>query len=314
MHKNILIFIASLLFFSCENSEQKDYKTLPIEAFLSGGLEREYMLYVPPSAQKNSPLIFMLHGLGSTNSIIMNYSQMNLVADKYGFSVCYPQGIKSSKRSIYTKKGSTFWNVGYETHKDETVDDIGFITSLAKYLQSEHGFDPEKTFCAGMSNGGDMSYLLGCQAPDVFKAIAPITGCMMGWIYDSCNQKDPLPVFQVHGTADNTTYYDGDEDNSDKWGAYMGVERTIDLWVERNKCKNVVIDTLPDTDPSEGSIVITHKYTGGINGNQVWFYKVINGDHEWPPGWPKRSGNGDLNTSEEIWKFFVNDMKNRGVL
>ena len=244
----------------------------------------------------------------------MNYSQMNMVADKYGFAVCYPQGIKSSKKSIYTKKGSTFWNVGYETHKDETVDDIGFITSLAKHLQSEHGFNPEKTFCAGMSNGGDMSYLLGCQSADVFKAIAPITGCMMGWIYDSCNQNDPLPVFQVHGTADNTTYYDGDEDNSDKWGPYMGVERTIDLWVERNKCKNVVIDTLPDTDPNDGSIVITHKYTGGINGNQVWFYKVINGDHEWPPGWPKRSGNGDLDTSEEIWKFFVSDMKNRGVM
>ena len=61
-------------------------------------------------------------------------------------------------------------------------------------------------------------------------------------------------------------------------------------------------------------IVITNKYTGGINGNQVWFYKVINGDHEWPPGWPKRSGNGDLDTSEEIWKFFVTDMKNRGVI
>ena len=206
MQKTFLILFTSLFLFSCEKSAEKNYKTLPVETFLSGGLEREYTLYIPPSASKNSPLVFMLHGLGSTNTIIMNYSQMNQVADKYGFAVCYPQGIKSSKASIYTKKGSTFWNVGYDTHKDETVNDIEFITSLAQYLQNEHNFNPEKTFCAGMSNGGDMSYLLGCQAPDVFKAIAPITGCMMGWSYDSCNQNDPLPVFQVHGTADNTTY------------------------------------------------------------------------------------------------------------
>ena len=199
MHKTILILFTSLFLFSCEKSAEKNYKALPIETFLSGGLERGYTLYIPPSASKNSPLV------GSTNTIIMNYSQMNQVADKYGFAVCYPQGIKSSKASIYTKKGSTFWNVGYDTHKDETVNDIEFITSLAQYLQNEHNFNPEKTFCAGMSNGGDMSYLLGCQAADVFKAIAPITGCMMGWIYDSCNQNDPLPVFQVHGTADNTT-------------------------------------------------------------------------------------------------------------
>ena len=94
----------------------------------------------------------------------------------------------------------------------------------------------------------------------------------------------------------------------------MGVEKTIDLWVKRNQCKSVVIDTLPDKDPKDGSIVISHKYIDGLNGNQVWFYKIINGDHEWPPGWPERSGNGDLDTSTEIWKFFSQDMKNRGVL
>ena len=294
----------TLFVVSCKNSRKKDLITLPVQTFLSGGLEREYMLYIPQSAEKNSPLVFMLHGLGSTHTIIMNYSQMNQVADKHGFAVCYPQGIRGAENTRHTKKGTPFWNVGYETHKNETVDDVSFIKSLAIYLQQEYNLDPEKTFCAGMSNGGDMSYLLGCEAPDIFKAIAPITGCMMGWIYESCNKNDPVPVFQVHGTADKTTYYDGDVDNRDKWGVYMGVETTINFWVDRNECKEVNIDTLPDIDRNDGSIVITEKYTGGRNNNEVWFYKVINGDHEWPPGWPVKSGNGDLNTSEEIWKFF----------
>ena len=301
----------TLFVVSCKNSRKKDLITLPVQTFLSGGLEREYMLYIPQSAEKNSPLVFMLHGLGSTHTIIMNYSQMNQVADKHGFVVCYPQGIRGAENTRHTKKGTPFWNVGYETHKNETVDDVSFIKSLAIYLQQEYNLDPEKTFCAGMSNGGDMSYLLGCEAPDIFKAIAPITGCMMGWIYESCNKNDPVPVFQVHGTADKTTYYDGDVDNRDKWGAYMGVETTINFWVDRNECKEVNIDTLPDIDRNDGSIVITEKYTSGWNNNEVWFYKVINGDHEWPPGWPVKSGNGDLNTSEEIWKFFQHSMKQK---
>ena len=301
----------TLFVVSCKNSRKKDLITLPVQTFLSGGLEREYMLYIPQSAEKNSPLVFMLHGLGSTHTIIMNYSQMNQVADKHGFVVCYPQGIRGAENTRHTKKGTPFWNVGYETHKNETVDDVSFIKSLAIYLQQEYNLDPEKTFCAGMSNGGDMSYLLGCEAPDIFKAIAPITGCMMGWIYESCNKNDPVPVFQVHGTADKTTYYDGDVDNRDKWGVYMGVETTINFWVDRNECKEINIDTLPDIDRNDGSIVITEKYTGGRNNNEVWFYKVINGDHEWPPGWPVKSGNGDLNTSEEIWKFFQHCMNQR---
>ena len=301
----------TLFVVSCKNSRKKDLITLPVQTFLSGGLEREYMLYIPQSAEKNSPLVFMLHGLGSTHTIIMNYSQMNQVADKHGFVVCYPQGIRGAENTRHTKKGTPFWNVGYETHKNETVDDVSFIKSLAIYLQQEYNLDPEKTFCTGMSNGGDMSYLLGCEAPDIFKAIAPITGCMMGWIYESCNKNNPVPVFQVHGTADKTTYYDGDVDNRDKWGVYMGVETTINFWVDRNECKEVNIDTLPDIDRNDGSIVITEKYTGGRNNNEVWFYKVINGDHEWPPGWPVKSGNGDLNTSEEIWKFFQHFINQR---
>ena len=34
--------------------------------------------------------------------------------------------------------------------------------------------------------------------------------------------------------------------------------------------------------------------------NNVWFYKVEGGGHDWPGAW----GNQDINASEEIWKFF----------
>jgi len=301
----LLISLTIVLFVSCKNTTAEN-----LIAFDMNGETRQYILHRPDGLQENSPLVFVLHGLGGSASGIREYSRMDKVADENGFAVCYPQGTGGSEDTKYTKKGTHFWNVGYEVHKNETVDDVEFITSLAMFLQEKYNLDSEKTFCTGMSNGGDMSYLLGCAAPDIFKAIAPITGCMMKWIYDSCNENDPVPVFHVHGTADHTTYYDGDEENRDEWGAYMGVERTINLWIERNECSNTSVDTLPDIDKNDGSIVIAQKNTGGKNNNEVWFYKVIGGDHEWPQGWPKNSGNQDLNTSAEIWNFFQHSMKN----
>lgn len=301
MVKLILTFFYVTLFFSC--SKNKDQLSFVFE---HDGITREYMLYIPNTIKPQAPLIFVLHGLGSTNSHIRDYSQMDLVANKNGFVVCYPQGTGSTKNTIHTKKGSSFWNVGYEIHKNEVVDDVSFLTSLAIYLQQEYDLDPEKTFCTGMSNGGDMSYLLGCQAPEVFKAIASITGCMMEWIYKSCDNNSPLPVFQIHGTRDNITYYDGDIKNRDRWGAYLGVESTIQFWVDHNMCSQSIIDTIGFVN-NESRYIIREKFLNGVDENEVWLHKVIDGGHDWV----QKSLEKDFNTSEEIWKFFEHLMSFR---
>ncbi len=301
MVKLILTFFYVTLFFSC--SKNKDQLSFVFE---HDGITREYMLYIPNTIKPQAPLIFVLHGLGSTNSHIRDYSQMDLVANKNGFVVCYPQGTGSTINTIHTKKGSSFWNVGYEIHKNEVVDDVSFLTSLAIYLQQEYDLDPEKTFCTGMSNGGDMSYLLGCQAPEVFKAIASITGCMMEWIYKSCDNNSPLPVFQIHGTRDNITYYDGDIKNRDRWGAYLGVESTIQFWVDHNMCSQSIIDTIGFVN-NESRYIIREKFLNGVDENEVWLHKVIDGGHDWV----QKSLEKDFNTSEEIWKFFEHLMSFR---
>ena len=311
MKKFIVIFLVAILAIFWDKIESyidskadHNYQSNKIIKFDLNGDIREYLLHIPKNIQPNAPLVFVLHGLRSTALYIQENTSMDSVADKNGFVVCYPQGSSSIEKTIYTEKGSYFWNVGYEIHKNETVDDIFFLKSLAVFLQQKYNLNPEKTFCTGMSNGGDMSYLLACEAPDIFKGIATITGCMMGSIYNSCSKNDPVPVFQLHGTNDNTTYYDGDLENRYKWGAYMGVESTIKFWVNRNKCTLSNVDTLPDIYKKDGSYIIREKYSNRINKNEVWFYKVINGDHEWPIKERKHWGNRDINTSEEIWKFF----------
>ena len=230
----------------------------------------------------------------------MNYSGLNQIADENGFAVCYPQG-------LIDDWDYAFWNVGYDWHVDETVDDVGFSTSLAQYLQTEYNLSAHNTFSTGMSNGGDMSYLLACQASDVFKAVAPVAGCMMTWLYNSCAPLNPIPVFEIHGTDDDVTWWDGaDENNNDGYGPWESVDTTFNFWTQLNSCTEFIIDTLPDIDMSDGSYVVSHKNTNGLNNNEVWLYEVVNGGHDWPGAY----GNMDINSSEEIWNFFENFINN----
>ena len=46
--------------------------------------------------------------------------------------------------------------------------------------------------------------------------------------------------------------------------------------------------------------MITEKHINGINNNEVWLYKVVNGGHDWPGVY----GNMDINAGEEVWNFF----------
>ena len=100
--------------------------------FNHGGISRQYYLYKPQSLPVGSPLVFVFHGYGSNALNIMNYSNMNDVADTNLFAVCYPQG-------TYDDFGSQFWNVGYEFHSDE-IDDLDFVLDLSQYLTYEHHF------------------------------------------------------------------------------------------------------------------------------------------------------------------------------
>ena len=56
------------------------------------GLEREYYLYRPEGLKAGAPLVIVLHGYGG--SALKGKKAMMDVADRNGFAVCYPQGIK----------------------------------------------------------------------------------------------------------------------------------------------------------------------------------------------------------------------------
>ena len=265
--------------------------------FEHDGVEREYLLHIPDQIEPDAPLVFALHGYTGSANGLRNYIGMDAIANEFGFAVCYPNGTKDAF-------GNGFFNVGYAFHSDEEVDDMSFLTALADYLQETYTLSKENTFSTGMSNGGDMSYRLACQAPEVFKAIAPVAGTMMLNVQQNCPVQG-IPVMEIHGTADDVTYYEGDINNVDGWGAYLSIPEVIDFWVETNQCTVSSTEVFPDLAPNDGSQVERTVYSNGLNNSEVWLYKVLEGGHDWPGAW----GNMDINSSFEIWYFFSKFME-----
>ena len=257
--------------------------------FSHNGLNREYIYYSPADIQPDAPLVFVAHGFTGSAQGIMNYCGMNAVADENGFAVCYPQGTSDSW-------GDNFWNVGYNFHSGVTVDDVGFIVSLASYLQSTYELSSENTFFTGMSNGGELCYLLACEVPDVFRAFAPVAGTITpnGLTKNICSPTFPVAIFETHGINDNITLFEGDPFDQ-YWGPYLGVDSIINFWVDHNSLTDLVVDTFPNLN-NNNKITISQKYSASNTNNEVWLYTHESG-HNW-------GDDGDIVIEEEIWLFF----------
>ena len=233
--------------FTSQLLSQLEYHTINVGGF--EGQSRGYYIYVPDEVDLNTPLIFVLHGYSSSASTIMSYSGFNNLAEQNNFIVCYPQGTTDIH-------GNAFFNVGYAFHAFSDVDDVEFIRTLSSHIVNEYNLTGFNIFSTGMSNGGDMSYLLACEASDIVRAIAPVAGCMMEWIQDSCNPniRDLFLRFMERMTI---RLGGGDYNNAGGWGNYIAVMPTFSFWVNLNNCSAFQSIELPNSNESDGSYVIS---------------------------------------------------------
>ena len=255
------------------------------------GNEREYWLVVPDSLCAARPLVFMLHGYGGKAEGY--FPAMAECARRHGFVLCCPQGLQGPGRKPNTT--SPGWNVGYSFQQGWKVDDIAFICALERKLQKRFKLNPKNAFFSGMSNGGEMCYLMAYKHPERFAAFASLAGLTMEWTYRSLEPRGPVPFMEVHGTADRTSEWNGDPENAGNWGAYVGVPQAVGRMVSVNCCTHELCDTLKLFTP-ESNKVILHRYVGGTGGNEVRLYEVVGGKHT--------KAEKDMDTAEEVWKFF----------
>lgn len=266
------------------------------DSVLFQGTYREYFMFLPETPAPGKPVMLMLHGHGGNAK---DYRpEMSVEALKHGFALCVPMGAKSpaNKRS---------WNVRYNNQKGWEADDVSFICALSDSVAHRYGLNPDNAFLSGMSNGGDIGYIIAYQRPEHFRAIASVAGMTMCWVLEEIKPRGRVPFMEVHGTADKTTYWDGDYDDKGGWGPYISVDEAIERVNRINGCE--LVDTLampllhPEGDPKGPSRPVTKFTYAAPDGVEVLVYKVYGGKHSWHLA--------DMDTCGEILKFFEQYLK-----
>jgi polyhydroxybutyrate depolymerase len=236
----------------------------------SSGLERSYRLHVPKSYRtaKRAPLVLVLHGAsGNAGRVEIRY-HWDALSDRDGFFVAYPQGIRDQ------------WNAALDAR---AVDDVRFLTALIDHLVRTLRVDSRRVYVAGMSNGGAMTYRIGCALPDRIAAIAPVEAWNPG-----CRPTRPVSMVAVHGLADHQVSFTSAQQSVSAWRAYDGCP--VDARIQR-------------VGP------VTHSvWAPCALATAVELYAVAGSGHEWPGSSPPLAGHDppspDLDATQVIWHFF----------
>ena len=251
-----------------------------------GGIDRTFVLDVPREVRPGAPLVMAFHGFTGSAKGFRELAGFTPLVEKFGFVAVYPQGTTDSN-------GRAFFNVGYEFHRNQKVDDAEFARGLADRLVRDLGLDERAVYATGFSNGGDMSFFLGAQKNPFVSAIAPVAGTMMdSWARDF-RPATRISVLAVNATHDRTTLWDGDLKNRDGWGAYLGTEAVLDLWINGLGLTQVNRVALPQS-------IHRTRWSAVSDNTEVELYERGVDGHEWP----RHLGEEATPTAEVIWRFF----------
>ncbi len=241
------------------------------------GLVRTYKLHAPPTlvAGATLPLVVAVPYRGGDSTSMRNLTELNAKADREGFLVAYPDGVRRSMNAL-TCCGSN--------------DDVGFVRSMVEHLVAVWQVDPGRVYATGVSIGAEMTFRLAVEAPGVFAAIAPVSGGFIGSRVDndaSYRSSRPTSVLSIVGNDDGSRvrYINGLE----KWQQRLGCQPGAPEWI----------------DPEE----TVHRFVAPCaDGSEVASYTVLSMGHQWPGGADVDGlGRRDraINAVDLMWDFFL---------
>ncbi len=171
-----------------------------------GGTTRSYILHVPTAVtgQTPVPLVLDFHPILADDSYEAANSGYKALADQEGFVVAFPDGIDNA------------WNIGPCCTMSRTVDDLGFARALVTKIEGGGCIDPKRVYAVGYSMGGGMSHYLGCNAADVFAAIAPAAFDLLE------ESEEPGGASNPPNGLDVTIHFLGAEGTFQKWAQLDG--------------------------------------------------------------------------------------------
>ena len=268
------------------------------------GLQRSYIVHVPPGASTPRPVVINLHGGGSNGEAQQRYTQMDSVADREHFIVVYPNGSGRGRFLV--------WNAGTccGAAPAKRIDDVGFIRAVIDDLAKRVPVDRSRVYATGLSNGSMMSYRLAAEAPDLVAAIAGVSGSMVVMQF---HPTLPVPIMHFHSVDDPRALYNGGLGppfpGTTTRALHPPVEQQLAKWIAHNGCPST--PKIEKRLSGEGNTATKLVYAPCSSGAPVVFWKMSGSGHVWPgkdavPMAKRVLGKPThlIDANEEIWAFF----------
>lgn len=197
---------------------------------------RNFEIFVPDvPGVVAMPLVIDMHPMLVPARMYKYLMRWRRVAKDNGFIVAFPSG----KNLPYPQ-----WNAGkYCCGLAQILkpDDVGFIRDLVEHISSIKNVNRKKVYATGYSNGGGMSFRLGCEAADIFAAIAPIA---QGNPFPDCHPSRPISLINVRGVGDMPVFISSiSRFPFSLYAAGPHPEADIADWKEINQCVGEQVDT-----------------------------------------------------------------------
>lgn len=246
--------------------------------FQVDGFQHTALVNLPPNAAPGTalPLVLMFHGAGSTGPETERTIGLTEVADRFGFIVVYPNA------------NGAFWDLAHGPGSEN--GDIAFVRELLDRLEASLCVDESRVYVAGGSWGGGFATLFGCELSDRIAGIATVAGIY--GIEPACQPRRPLPVLEVHGTADSTVPYNG----SGRLHA-QSVAWFLGQWQAFDSCP-----AEPAARRKLGRHVVLESWSGCAGGTTVAHVKLVGEQHVWPR--PRPQNRVPFDASLALWEFF----------
>lgn len=238
------------------------------ETLIHAGAQREYLLYIPTSYQRDTraPLVFNFHGFGGSAEGQLLTSDWRRIAEKDGVIVVYPQGSE-------LESGSPHWNPHPASADNKSSsDDLGFISSLIDDLSERYAVDNDRVYATGYSNGAGMAYGLAHHLDERFAAIAPVSGLMSEDLARSDSDGHPVALIHFNGTEDTERSMDGVD------GHLASVDDMLAYWSDVNEAD--LAETV-NLEQRSGLTIERSDYALETGETPVQSYVIHGGGHDW---------------------------------
>lgn len=245
------------------------------------GRERSYRLYVPENLRPNPDAIFVIHGGGGDPEKMMSLTlgRFDELAEKHGFLVVYPAGFDHQ------------WNDGREVPKSvahsENINDAGFLLTIQDRLKQDYGI--QRSFFTGISNGGFMSFRMGCEHASRVDGVAPVTANVSVFLSSRC-KPDGVPILVINGTEDPLVPYEGGfvKVLGRERGQIISTDDSMRLWLTANGCAAPVdfsgaLAQTTDSNKDDETLVKRYRFPCRV---PVELIRIEGGGHTWPGGNP----------------------------